>query len=183
MQTGLLCIQNSIALLEIMRAGIATFDQQIAEIYRNHPDRAIMESFPGAGAALEPRLIAAVGSVRDRFDTANSMACFAGIAPVKESSGKAAWIHWRWACPKFIRQTFYEWARCSIPTCDWAIESPTVWTFKVAILLLFQALAACQLWLRTNERWPTRVPEDLGVQARPSRTPAMPHGPRRNGPG
>jgi hypothetical protein len=55
MQTGLLCIQNSIALLEIMRAGIATFDQQIAEIYRNHPDRAIMESFPGAGAALEPR--------------------------------------------------------------------------------------------------------------------------------
>lgn len=122
MQTGLLCIQNSIALLEIMRAGIATFDQQIAEIYRNHPDRAIMESFPGAGAALEPRLIAAVGSVRDRFDTANSLACFAGIAPVKESSGKAAWIHWRWACPKFIRQTFHEWARCSIPTCDWARE-------------------------------------------------------------
>ena len=50
MQTGLLCIQNSIALLEIMRAGIATFDRQIAEIYRNHPDRAITESFPGAGA-------------------------------------------------------------------------------------------------------------------------------------
>ena len=35
MQTGLLCIQNSVALLEIMRAAIATFDQQIAEIYRN----------------------------------------------------------------------------------------------------------------------------------------------------
>ena len=50
------------------------------------------------------------------------MACFAGIAPVKESSGKAAWIHWRWACPKFIRQTFHEWARCSIRTCDWARE-------------------------------------------------------------
>ena len=62
MQTALLCIQNSVALLEIMRAGIATFDKQIAEIYGKHPDRAIMESFPGAGPALEPRLIAAVGS-------------------------------------------------------------------------------------------------------------------------
>lgn len=122
MQTGLLCIQNSVALLEIMRAGVATFDKQIAEIYGKHPDRAIMESFPGAGPALEPRLIAAVGTMRDRFDNANSMACFAGIAPVKESSGKALWIHWRRACPKFIRQTFHEWAGCSIRTCGWARE-------------------------------------------------------------
>jgi transposase len=122
MQTALLCIQNSVALLEIMRAGIATFDKQIAEIYGKHPDRAIMESFPGAGPALEPRLIAAVGSMRDRFDSASSMASFAGIAPVKESSGKALWIHWRWACPKFIRQTFHEWAGCSIRTRGWARE-------------------------------------------------------------
>jgi transposase len=121
-QTGLLCIQNSVALLETMRVGIATFDRQIAEIYRKHPDRAIMESFPGAGPVLEPRLIAAVGSMRDRFESANSLACFAGIAPVKESSGKSLWVHWRWACPKFIRQTFHEWAGCSIRTCDWARE-------------------------------------------------------------
>jgi hypothetical protein len=122
MQTGLLCIQNSVALLEILRAGIANFDRQIAEVYQTHPDRAIMESFPGAGPALEPRLIAAVGTVRERFGNANSMACFVGIAPVQESSGKALWIHWRWACPKFIRQTFHEWAGCSIRTCGWARE-------------------------------------------------------------
>jgi hypothetical protein len=71
---------------------------------------------------LEPRLIAAVGTYRDRFDSANSMACFTGIAPVKESSGNSCWIHWRWSCPKFIRQTFHEWAGCSIRTCDWARE-------------------------------------------------------------
>ena len=69
---------------------------------------------------MEPRLIAAVGSRRDRFESANSLACFAGIAPVKQSSGGACWIHWRRACPKFIRQTFHEWAACSIRCCDWA---------------------------------------------------------------
>jgi transposase len=122
LQAGLLCIQNSVALLGAMRSGIADFDRLIADTYRNHPDRPIMESFPGAGPALEPRLIAAVGTVRERFDSANRLACFAGIAPVKESSGQALWIHWRWACPKFIRQTFHEWAGCSIRTCAWARE-------------------------------------------------------------
>lgn len=122
LQIGILCIQNSVRLLEVMREAIANFDRQIAEAYRQHPDRFIMESFPGAGPALEPRLIAAVGSRRERFNSAQSMACFAGIAPVTESSGKQRWVHWRWACPKFIRQTFHEWAACSIRTCQWARE-------------------------------------------------------------
>lgn len=122
LETASLCIQNSIRALAQMRIGIAAFDRRIAETYRAHPDRAIMESFPGAGPALEPRLIAAVGSQRERFDSANGIACFTGIAPVKNSSGNSVWIHWRWACPKFIRQTFHEWAACSIRTCDWARE-------------------------------------------------------------
>jgi hypothetical protein len=121
-ESASMCIRNSVRLLEIMREGIAAFDRAILETYRNHPDRALMESFPGAGPALEPRLIAAVGSRRERFESATSMACFSGIAPVKEASGKALWIHWRWACPKFIRQTFHEWAGCSIRVCDWARE-------------------------------------------------------------
>lgn len=120
LETATLCIDNSVRTLAQIRTGIVAFDRRIAEIYRSHPDRAIMESFPGAGPALEPRLIAAVGSRRERFDSAANLACFTGIAPIKESSGNSSWIHWRWACPKFIRQTFHEWAACSIRTCDWA---------------------------------------------------------------
>jgi transposase len=122
MEAGKLCIQNSVGLLGQMREGIAKFDEQIEQTYAAHPDRFIMESFPGAGPALEPRLIAAVGTLRDRFTSANSLACFVGIAPVKEASGDQKWIHLRWACPKFIRQTFHEWAGCSIRTCGWARE-------------------------------------------------------------
>ena len=120
LETAALCIQNSIRVLAQMRIAIQAFDRRITEVYRDHPDRAIMESFPGAGPALEPRLIAAVGSLRERFESAHSLACFSGIAPVQESSGNSCWIHWRWACPKFIRQTFHEWAACSIRSCDWA---------------------------------------------------------------
>src|SRR6185503_231201 len=74
-ETAALCIQNSLHALAQMRTGIAAFDRRIAEIYHAHPDRVIMESFPGAGPALEPRLIAAVGSQRERFDSAQSLAC------------------------------------------------------------------------------------------------------------
>jgi transposase len=122
LETAILCIHNAVRLLEQMREGIARFDRQIAQTHAQHPDRFIVESFPGAGPALEPRLIAAVGSRRERFASAQSMASFAGIAPVRDASGKQVWIHWRWACPKFIRQTFHEWAGCSIRVCGWARE-------------------------------------------------------------
>ena len=67
--------------------------------------------------------MAALGTQRDRFRSANELQCFAGIAPVKEASGNSVRIHIRWACPKFIRQTFHEWAACSIPECAWAKAS------------------------------------------------------------
>jgi len=51
LQTGTLCIHNSVGILKHMRNGIASFDRQIAEIYRAHPDRAIVESFPRSQVA------------------------------------------------------------------------------------------------------------------------------------
>jgi transposase len=122
LETALLCIRTSVDLLARMREAIAEFDRKIETVYQSHPDYAIMQSFPGAGPALEPRLIAAVGSRRERFESAGDMASFVGIAPVKEASGNGVWIHWRWACPKFLRQTFHEWAGCSIRSCGWARE-------------------------------------------------------------
>jgi hypothetical protein len=120
LSSGVLCVQNSVRILAEMRKGIANFDRQIAETFQAHPDRAIVQSFPGAGPVLEPRLIAAVGTQRDRFESADNLTAYTGIAPVTESSGNACWIHWRWACPTFVRQTFHEWADCSIQTCAWA---------------------------------------------------------------
>src|ERR1022692_1288576 len=120
LRTGNLCIQLSVQLLAGLRAGIAEFDKQIEAIYQTHPNRFITASLPGAGPALEPRLLAALGTNRERFESASNMACCFGIAPVTESSGKSRWVHWRWACSKFVRQTLHEWANCSIRTCGWA---------------------------------------------------------------
>jgi hypothetical protein len=79
-----------------------------------------MDSFPGAGPALAPRLIAALGTDRSRFQSAHELQCYTGIAPVLEASGQQRWVHSRWACPKFVRQTIHEWALHSMAKCDWA---------------------------------------------------------------
>ena len=48
------------------------------------------------------------------------MQTYSGIAPVIKRSGKQCWTHWRWNCPKFLRQTFHEFAKNSIPQSAWA---------------------------------------------------------------
>jgi transposase len=114
---------NAICLVRQLRElknSVETYDQAIHELTQKHPDFDLFKSFPGAGDALVPRLIAAFGSQRDRWSDASELQCYSGIAPVLERSGKQQWIHIRWACPKFVRQTFHEWALHSLNKCAWA---------------------------------------------------------------
>ena len=109
-----------VALLKTLRENIAELDQQIELLVASHPDRAVFASLPGAGAVMVPRLIVAFGTRRERFDSAFEMQCYSGIAPITEASGKSQWVHLRWSCPKFLRQTFHEFAFLSIRSCGWA---------------------------------------------------------------
>lgn len=45
---------------------------------------------------------------------------YAGVAPVREKSGQKQWTHWRWTAPKFLRQSFVEWAGQTVVHCAWA---------------------------------------------------------------
>lgn len=107
-------------LLRVLRQGIAQLEKQIAELAEAQPDFALFRSLPGAGAALAPRLLAAFGSRRERFDSAQQLQSYSGIAPVVERSGKRQRTRYRWACPKFLRQSFHEFAAFSIHRSLWA---------------------------------------------------------------
>lgn len=109
-----------VQLLMKLREGIAKLDQQMAQAAAQHPDFYLFESLPGAGRVMAPRLLAALGSQRDRYRHAGELQTFSGIAPVMERSGKTKWIHSRWRCPKFLRQSFHEWAGHSIRFSPWA---------------------------------------------------------------
>ena len=106
-------------ILQVLNS-LGAYDQEIAQQFKAHPDAAIFESLPGAGAALAPRLLCALGNDRSRWPSAAALASFCGVAPVVERSGKSFQVHWRWACPKFLRQSFHEFAGASLRFCPWA---------------------------------------------------------------
>ena len=108
-----------VPLIRTIGEQIRAVEHRIEQLWTTHPDRAIFDSLPGAGPALAPRLAVALGTDRERW-TAETLQTFSGIAPVTVGSGSSKWIHARWKCPKFIRQTFHEFASNSIPHCQWA---------------------------------------------------------------
>src|SRR6202023_1605751 len=77
-----------VQLIRSLVEGIADLDEKIEEAAATHPDFFIFDSLPGAGAALAPRLLAAFGSQRDRYASADEVQKYSGIAPVMEKSGK-----------------------------------------------------------------------------------------------
>jgi transposase len=109
-----------IKLIATLRANIAELDEQIAKAFAAHAERALLDGLPGAAAVLSPRLLVAFGTDRERFATADEVERYSGIAPVRVASGQSEWIHFRWACPKFLRQTFHEFAGHSIAKSEWA---------------------------------------------------------------
>jgi transposase len=116
-----LLVQGLAQELATLNPILARYEKQIAQLFATHSDFALWNSFPGAGPVLGPRLAVAWGTQRDRFADSQAMSSFSGIAPVKEASGKQLWIHMRWACPKFLRQTFHEMAKCSLKFSAWAL--------------------------------------------------------------
>ncbi len=107
-------------LLRQLRQGIAVVQKKIEELSAAHEDFTLFEGLPGAGAALAPRLLAAFGSRRERFGSAQEVQTTSGISPVRNQSGKRECVHVRWACPKFLRQTFHEFAAFSVRQSVWA---------------------------------------------------------------
>lgn len=106
--------------LELALNSLQIYDEEIAALAPQHPDYELFSTLPGAGPLLAPRLLVAFGEQRERFANAAEIQKYAGIAPVTERSGQKRWVHWRWQCAAFLRQTFVEWAAQTINKSYWA---------------------------------------------------------------
>ena len=99
---------------------VEAYNRKIRTLEAVMQDASLFQSLPGAGRCLAPRLLAAFGTDRSRFESAEDVNTYMGVAPVVERSGKKCWVHWRWSCPSFLRQTMVEFARTSIGQSRWA---------------------------------------------------------------
>ena len=95
---------------------IRTYDKQIESLLEMLPDADLIKSLPGMG----PYMLAARGDKRNRFNSAEKIQNYAGIAPVIKRSGQKSWVHWRLQCEKSVRQTLVEWAAKTVTPPYWA---------------------------------------------------------------
>src|SRR6266480_3373887 len=116
-------VQVKMLARQLLQLGIALkeYDSRIEQLFVQHKDASIWESFPGAGPTLAPRLCCAFGNERSRYQRALAIQQYSGIAPVIERSGKNQhWVHRRWGRPHFVHQSFFEYASQSVLHCSWA---------------------------------------------------------------
>ena len=146
--------------LEVTLGCIKQYDAEIARLAPQHPDYELFDPLPGAGPVFTPRLMVAFGEQRERFNNAAEVQKCGGIAPVTQRSGQSTWIHWRWQCSTFLRQTFVEWAAQTINKSYWAglyyhQQRAKGCSHQAAV----RALAF--KWIRILYRcWKTRTPYD-----------------------
>ena len=121
-RSAMFMVKATVRQIQTIQQDISQCEERIEQLSKSHPDFAIFDSLPDAGDALIPRLIAALGTQRDRFSSAAEIQSYSGIAPVVKQSGNTRMTHSRQAYPRFLRQTFHEWALHSILKSAWARE-------------------------------------------------------------
>ncbi len=109
-----------VSLIHSLNVTIERYDREIHDLVKKHADYPIVASLPGAGDATHCRIIAALGDDRSRFQNAEALQACTGIAPLTHQSGKQRTVTSRWACSKFLKQTFHEYAGLSIKQSQWA---------------------------------------------------------------
>ena len=82
--------------LRAVLEAVEAFDQAIAKTTPDISDYALFQNLPGAGPVMAPRLLVAFGEDRSRYQHADELQMYSGVAPVTERSGQKSWGHWRY---------------------------------------------------------------------------------------
>ena len=159
-ESGVRLSQMHVEVIHTLNPLIEQYDRKIETVFHDHPEAKLFTGVPGAGPALSPRLLVAFGTDRSRYEAAGNLQSFSGIGPVTRSSGKMRVVYARCACPKFLRQTFHEFARLSVAQCQWARNYVEYYTGKgKKYHTVIRALAF--KWIRILFRcWQDRTPYD-----------------------
>jgi Transposase IS116/IS110/IS902 family len=94
-ESSQLMVQVLVSQLRSLLASVHQFETEIDRLFNQLPDATIFATLPHAGTNLAPRLLLAFGEDRSRYQSAQDLLQYAGIAPVTKRSGKKCWVHWQ----------------------------------------------------------------------------------------
>lgn len=110
--------RQALALLDTLNAECSNADRlgdEAAEAFRQHPDHAIVTSFPGLSDQTGARVLAEIGDDRSRFADARALKAFAGSAPITRASGRSWSVTHRRVKNQRLAAVGFVWAFAAIP--------------------------------------------------------------------
>lgn len=111
-------VLDHIGQLQALNKSIKAYEQEIDHVFADQKQAALFAGLPGAADILAPRLLAAFSLINPK--DACEMQTMVGIAPIRVQSGQSLKTFMRRQCPKFLRQSFHEFAGCSVKYSAWA---------------------------------------------------------------
>jgi transposase len=99
-----------LATLDVECRNVDDLAQATAEAFQQHPDHAIITSFPGLNDNLGARVLGEIGDDRARFADARAVKAYAGSAPVTRAPGKALSVSFRRIENDRLAAAGYVWA-------------------------------------------------------------------------
>ncbi len=109
-----------VAVLQSLRKHVGDLTRRLERDVAALPDGGIIMSFPRAGRICAAQILAELGDVRERFQTADHLAAEAGVCPVTHASGKSRGVKFRWACNHRLRRAITCFADNSRHDSKWA---------------------------------------------------------------
>jgi transposase len=106
--------------IAVLNRSIKGYDSEIKRAVQQHKDYGIVANLPGTSYTTRARLIASLGDDRTRYESAEALQAASGIAPITSQSGQSRYVNARWACTRYMKQTFHEFAGLSLAKCEWA---------------------------------------------------------------
>ena len=113
--------QSLARLLQSLEVQLQSYRKEIEKLFEQHPHHQIVNSLPGVGPKLGPRLLAEIAQKSaDKGPDPQPLQCLAGTAPISFQSGQIHKTRMRQACDKFFRSTVHLWADLSRRWSPWA---------------------------------------------------------------
>jgi transposase len=108
--------------LQTLVQQLAAATRRVEQFFITCDDAPIIRSFPSASGVCGAQLLAALGSVRERFASLDHLAAEAGVVPITYASGKTKFVGFRWACNHRLRAAVTCLADASRHVNPWAAD-------------------------------------------------------------
>jgi transposase len=113
--------KHALALLAALHTACTNVDElghASAELFQQHPDYAIITSFPGLANSTGARVLAEIGDDRTRFADVRALKAYAGSAPVTRASGRSITVTHRHIKNNRLANVGWMWAFSAASNCE-----------------------------------------------------------------